>query len=152
MANRCGHGRMHCMECHAQPSPLSRQPQPNPVEPAVPLAWRIFDGIGGYEYTDDKEMSQAWEKHLGDNYASWLTKLYDHQDSAEILQMKRDLENLRESRIKELGEISNLRAMLSQATDRIKDLLKGDDGQAWKEAEKFMKGLEAPQSSTETVD
>jgi uncharacterized protein YPO0396 len=61
--------------------------------------------------------------------------------------MKRDLGDLRESRIKELGEIRKLRATLSQATDRIKDLLKGDDGQAWKEAEKFLTSLETAKTS-----
>lgn len=69
------------------------------------------------------------------------------QPQPDVEQMKRELEGLRESRLKDLVEIQNLRATLAQATDRIKDMLMGDDGQAWKEAEKFLKGLEVAQPS-----
>lgn len=34
--------------------------------------------------------------------------------------------------------IIDLEARLNQAKERIADMIKGDDGQAWKEAEKFM--------------
>lgn len=34
-----------------------------------------------------------------------------------------------------------LQAQLDKAVDRIKDMLMGDDGQAWKEAEKFIERL-----------
>lgn len=137
MANKCGHGRNFCMECHTPSTP------PQPVVTPDPVAWRMFNGEGGYDFTDDEETSERWAKHLGEKYASWLTNLYDHPDAPEIERMKRDLVDLRESRIKELGEIRKLRAMLTQATERIKDMLQGDDGQAWKEAEKFMKSYES---------
>lgn len=150
MADKCGHGRNFCMECHGQPSPLSRprEPQAKPEEPSVPLAWRMFDGEGGYDLTDDQETAERWAKSLGEKYPSWLTKLYDHPAAPEIERMKREIESLRESRVKELGEIRKLRATLAQATDRIKDMLQGDDGQAWKEAEKFLTRLETVKSST----
>jgi hypothetical protein len=34
--------------------------------------------------------------------------------------------------------IIDLESRLESAKERIADMLKGDDGQAWKEAEKFM--------------
>lgn len=36
-----------------------------------------------------------------------------------------------------------IRGVLESARDRIKDMLKGDDGQAWKEAEKALPAIEA---------
>ncbi len=35
-------------------------------------------------------------------------------------------------------EVLELRQQLTEAIDRINDMLKGDDGQAWKEAQKFI--------------
>lgn len=42
-----------------------------------------------------------------------------------------------------IAERDMLLQVLTDAKDRIADMLKGDDGQAWKEAEKFMPRLEA---------
>ncbi|MBL4763463.1 MAG: hypothetical protein JKY93_12300 [Gammaproteobacteria bacterium] len=42
----------------------------------------------------------------------------------------------------DVGETEYIRKdKYDAAIDRLKDMLQGDDGQAWKEAEKFMAGL-----------
>jgi hypothetical protein len=36
------------------------------------------------------------------------------------------------------AEIARLRERLTQAIERLRDMLKGDDGQAWDEAQRFV--------------
>lgn len=58
-----------------------------------------------------------------------------------IIAMACELESLREERDEgSAGRVADLERRLSSAKDRIADMLRGDDGQAWKEAEKFMAG------------
>lgn len=40
-----------------------------------PVAWRSFDGEGGYDFTDDHETGERW---LQVNGPSWVTPLFDH--------------------------------------------------------------------------
>lgn len=46
-----------------------------------PDAWKMFDGEGGYDFTDNQETAEHWKKHLGNNYANWLTSLYEKSDN-----------------------------------------------------------------------
>jgi hypothetical protein len=49
------------------------QPEPEPV------AWRTFDGEGGYEfryYQDNEEYQQRFIERNGEQYASWVEPLY----------------------------------------------------------------------------
>ena len=41
-----------------------------------PDAWRMFNGEGGYDYTDDEETAERWARYLGEKYAHWLEPLY----------------------------------------------------------------------------
>jgi len=49
-------------------------------ETAEPVAWRTFDGEGGYDYRDFYQ-NEAYElewKRLNPAYADWVTPLYAH--------------------------------------------------------------------------
>jgi ABC-type transporter Mla subunit MlaD len=44
------------------------------------------------------------------------------------------------------AEIARLRERLTQAIERLRDMLKGDDGQAWDEAQRFVDIAQETQS------
>ena len=51
-----------------------------PEAEAEPVAWRTFDGEGGYDYRDFYQ-NEAYElewKRLNPAYADWVTPLYAH--------------------------------------------------------------------------
>ena len=43
------------------------------------VAWKIFDGEGGYDYSEDADYVENWKSVNGDKYASWVTPLYTSQ-------------------------------------------------------------------------
>jgi hypothetical protein len=49
-------------------------------------------------------------------------------------------------------ELSSEVRRLNQACDHIRDMLEGDDGQAWKEAEKFLRRIGQPVSLAEAKE
>ena len=56
--------------------------------------------------------------------------------------MKVDMKDVQEDFKRYQAEIDALKGSLSSAVDRIKDLLMQDDGQAWVEAEKYVKSMD----------
>jgi hypothetical protein len=49
-----------------------------------------------------------------------------------------DLRTILAERDAQAAEIARLRERLTQAIERLRDMLKGDDGQAWDEAQRFV--------------
>ena len=50
-----------------------------PGAQSVPVAWRIFDGEGGYDYcsfADNEALRDEFIKRNGEKYASWVEPLY----------------------------------------------------------------------------
>ena len=55
---------------------------------AEPVAWREFDGEGGYEYRsyeENEDFAEQWAKR-NPNYVGWVKPLYDHPAPAVVRQ------------------------------------------------------------------
>ena len=64
----CGTGYCSCVECVMEPAPVQE-----------PVAWREFDGEGGYDYYTYEHNENLRDKYIernGEKYASWVEPLY----------------------------------------------------------------------------
>jgi hypothetical protein len=78
----------------------------------------------------------------------WDQVMYLRKDKAAAISQIRDLRAKQEAAkamlVEDAALIAQTKAELAEAIARIKDMLIGDDGQAWKEAKKFIARLEKP--------
>lgn len=67
-------GYCSCAAGVALESKPAAQPQGEPV------AWKNFDGEGGFDFTEDKETAERWKISNG-SFTGWLTPLYAEQSA-----------------------------------------------------------------------
>lgn len=91
-----------------------------------------------------KRLSDARVKLLAEDGVAAAVAPWD-----DVIKMARELRALRNGApdAKD-AENARLRAALERAIDCLKDMLMGDDGQAWKETEKALPGIETALSGT----
>lgn len=81
---------VECKSCSAwvRAEDWNRRAQAQAAPEAEPVAWKMFDGEGGYDYTDDEETAEKWREYLGEKYNSWLDPLYTApQHDAELVEL-----------------------------------------------------------------
>jgi cell division septum initiation protein DivIVA len=75
------------------------------------------------------------------------------RENAELIRRKQRSEDARKSLADAIDKLeresAELRKQLATACDRIRDMLEGDDGQAWKEARTFLRRIGEPESIAE---
>ena len=118
----------------------------------------------GYFHFDQKrftrDYSPALKKYLGvpakpasqsaSEPEQWLTEINNYLQHGGLFNPElathenvRDLlRSIRDGLSDHIGKVKAKDALLREAIDRIKDMYAGDDGQAWKEARKFLAKLE----------
>lgn len=45
-------------------------------ESQEPVAWRLFDGEGGWLYTEDEDTVEKWHRYHAETYADWIEPLF----------------------------------------------------------------------------